>query len=668
MITKMKEIKFMKIFALFALATAFISVDCNAAVVSRNNTQRPSASESRMPTMAARIESNGTNQSKKTSNSKSTTEKTPVKDTQKDTEEIEEETIIEDKTSQFDEILDDTVSSGPDSSSSSLAEKIRAQRAAYESKEKASEATQMQKEATASGKNACDQGLRKCMQNKCGKDYSKCAGDTDTIWGDKMDSCRRDLPCTGHEYALFVPEIKADRDMNARIAGYNAIIECGNSYNNCIFAECGTQFEKCLGKKAGDKAISKCEKIAKNCTKQDSGLPSRMMSAFGAVRQDAEKTIQRDEKRLYELRDAMRDTCKRLGAMFDERTLDCVYTVNFYAGDKNTLYASKKAYAGGTFSCDQNWFGVDITTFKENAFRATRDQKSATSALLGSGVGMAVGAVTSGAIDRAVDRHKADKALDKAQDEHCENYPDAPECADHKSKKKKDKKKEDKDDDKAKDKAKDKTEEKTQDETDKPSDDDAANQSTNTTYSGIITNEEGNALPYILVSITGCNKGTQTDTNGKWEITDCETDENSQIKVKWPVANTTVYPNIYTEGTSYEDQTIKISGYTNGSTVKLTKKNSSASTSSSTESNSVFPLSGTVTDETGTKLSGITVMIMGTASCSAVTDSNGKWNISECRQSINGNNKLYISSSDYQGKEITISSYTNGSTVKLTKK
>ena len=505
MITKMKEIKFMKIFALFALATAFISVDCNAAVVSRNNTQRPSASESRMPTMAARIESNGTNQSKKTSNSKSTTEKTPVKDT----EEIEEETIIEDKTSQFDEILDDTVSSGPDSSNSSLAEKIRAQRAAYESKEKASEATQMQKEATASGKNACDQGLRKCMQNKCGKDYSKCAGDTDTTWGDKMDSCRRDLPCTGHEYALFVPEIKADRDMNARIAGYNAIIECGNSYNNCIFAECGTQFEKCLGKKAGDKAISKCEKIAKNCTKQDSGLPSRMMSAFGAVRQDAEKTIQRDEKRLYELRDAMRDTCKRLGAMFDERTLDCVYTVNFYAGDKNTLYASKKAYAGGTFSCDQNWFGVDITTFKENAFRATRDQKSATSALLGSGVGMAVGAVTSGAIDRAVDRHKADKALDKAQDEHCENYPDAPECADHKSKKKKDKKKEDKDDNKAKDKAKDKTEEKTQDETDKPSDDEGEKKpDESTTAKDNTANAEGAA------AATGDNSNNTANTEG----------------------------------------------------------------------------------------------------------------------------------------------------------
>ena len=84
--------------------------------------------------------------------------------------------------------------------------------------------------------------------------------------------------------------------------------------------------------------------------------------------------------------------------MFDERSLDCVYTVNFYAGNDSTLYASKKAYAGGTFECTPNWFGVDVTTFKENAYRLTREQTSASSAMLGSGVGVAVGAVTSGVV------------------------------------------------------------------------------------------------------------------------------------------------------------------------------------------------------------------------------------------------------------------------------
>ena len=433
--------KIFKIFALCALVFSVSIIDSYAAVVDRSASRRPSTSVSRMPTMAVRIESdtnnNDTNNNDtkqaaeayepetiETSSTKSTTTKESTTTTKsadtapkEEEEEIDESAyIIEDKTLQFEEVIGDLATANDDSESD-LAAQIRAQRAALDAADKMSESSKQIQNAMASGKNACDIGLRKCMQEKCGKDYTKCSGDGDTIWGDKMDSCRRDLPCTGHEYAAFSAEIKADRDMNAKISEYNAIIECGDSYNDCIFTECGKKFEKCLGKKAGDKAIQKCEKIAKNCKKQDSGLPSRMMEAFGAVRQNAEKDIQRDEKKLYELRDAMASVCKRLGAMFDERTLDCVYTVNFYAGDESTLYASKKAYAGSTFDCNQNWFGVDITTFKENAFRATRSAKSASSAFMGAGVGTAAGMISSGMIDRAIDRHKAEKALKEAKEE-----------------------------------------------------------------------------------------------------------------------------------------------------------------------------------------------------------------------------------------------------------
>lgn len=326
------------------------------------------------------------------------------------------EMIIVDKTNQFSEFLSDETESISASSDSDLAKKIREQRAALDTAS-ATAAVSQQISAAANGRNMCDANLRACMQEKCGQDYSKCAGDTDTLWGDKMDACRRDLPCTGHEYTLFAAEIKADRDMNARIASYNSIVDCGNQYNDCVITECGVKFDKCLGKKAGDTAISKCEKIARNCREQDSGLASRMMNVFGTLRQDAEKQVQRDVERLYELRDLMRGACNRLGAMFDERSLDCVYSVEFRAGEKNTLFASKKLYAGDTFNCDQNWFGIDITTFKENAYRATREQKSATSALLGSGVGTAAGAISSGVIDRAIDRHKAERAVKKAEKE-----------------------------------------------------------------------------------------------------------------------------------------------------------------------------------------------------------------------------------------------------------
>lgn len=320
----------------------------------------------------------------------------------------EPEIIVENKASQFDDILDD-VTAGGDASRSALAEQIRAQRAALDAADAATAAKQNTNKAMSGGKNSCDQKLRACMKSKCGNDFTKCAGDGDTIWGDKMDACRRDATCTGEEYRLFATEIKADRDMNATIASYNAIVDCGNNYNQCILQECGTTFGKCLGKQAGDNAISKCNKIAKSCQEQDSGLSSRVMTVFGTLRQDAEAQVAKDEERLHTLRDKMRETCKRLGAMFDERTLDCVYTINFYAAQNEKPYASKKAYAGSSFDCDQNWFGIDITTFKENAFRLTRAQTAASSAMLGGGVGMAVGAVTSGAIDRSIERQKAEK-------------------------------------------------------------------------------------------------------------------------------------------------------------------------------------------------------------------------------------------------------------------
>lgn len=389
----------------------------------------------------------------------------PVKVSVEDEEEAPEPIIIEDKTSQFSDVLGEASTSDNDSSKSALAEKIRAQRAALDARDAVDTANAKMQNSMANGQNACDFGLRECMKKKCGNNYSKCAKDTDTLWGDKMDACRRDLPCTGEEYRIFTTEIKADRDMNTKIASYTSIIECGNRYNDCVITECGKTFSKCLGKSAGDKAIEKCKKIANECKEQDSGLPSRMMEVFGTLRQDAEKQIKKDEEKLYSLRDAMGNACKMLGAMFDERTLDCVYTVNFYAGDKSTLFASKKAYAGSTFNCDQNWFGIDVTTFKENAYRLTRSQTAASSAMLGSGVGTAVGAITSGALNRSLDRQKAEKALKDAKDEdkECNKNKD---CGDGQKCKKgvcvdSDSKKGDDDDDNSKDEDKGKEQSKT---------------------------------------------------------------------------------------------------------------------------------------------------------------------------------------------------------------
>ncbi len=404
---------------------ALFATSSNGAVVQRGTT----TSATSRPTVATRtnITSRMPTMSISPSQSTSTTETEDDEEgTVEEDAEVEEEIVIENKSSQFDEVLGSTSTSATDSSSTELAEMIQRQRAALDAQDATNTATQTMQTALASGQNACDIGLRKCMQGKCGNDFSKCSGDTDTSWGNKMDSCRRETECSGEEYRMFASEIKADRDMNARLASYNAVIDCGNRYNDCIMTQCGVTFSKCLGKAAGDAAIAACETIAKNCTQQDNGLTNRTMQVFATLRQDAEKQVQKDEERLYDLRDQMAEQCRMLGAMFDERSLDCVYTVEFYAGDDSTLYASKKAYAGNTFDCTPNWFGIDVTTFMENAYRLTRTQTSATSSLLGSGLGVAAGALTSGAISRAIDTQKAESALKDAKKEYQENYGNNP--------------------------------------------------------------------------------------------------------------------------------------------------------------------------------------------------------------------------------------------------
>ena len=320
-------------------------------------------------------------------------------------------------------------------SSDNLSEQIKKQREAFAAREARDSAEKSL--LYTNNSNKCDSGLRKCMKEKCGNDFTKCATDGDTIFGDKINSCKRDLKCSGEEIRLFTTEIKADRDMNVRLASYNKVIECGNAYTKCMVSACAADkddetyadfyqqsddmggmngkdnmFTKCLSKSAENGAIQQCKTIADKCKEQDSGLPGRFSTVLGKLRETAETDIKKDESRMYELRDLMRKACTKLGTAFDERTFDCIYTVNFYAGDDaKTPKASRKRYAGDPFVCNQEWFGIDVTTYKENAYRETRSQKGATAAMLGSGVGLATSMITSGAISRGLETQKAEKAL-----------------------------------------------------------------------------------------------------------------------------------------------------------------------------------------------------------------------------------------------------------------
>lgn len=317
---------------------------------------------------------------------------------------------VNNKTSKFNAVLSETGASASDTSTNELADTIRRQRALLDAQNTKTTTKGNNSQSGITTSNACDKALRDCMTEKCGKNFTKCAKDSTTIWGNKMDSCRRNTKCTGHEYSLIAPEILADRDAYIKLSYYQSVVDCGEMYNSCIFDICGKTMNGCLSKSAGDSAVAKCKSIADECKEYDNGLAARAMGVFGDLRTIATKNVARDEQELYKLRDLMQTQCTRLGAMFDERTLDCVFTVNFFAGEDNTLMASKKLYAGDTFKCEPEWFGIDITTFKENAYRLTRSQKSASMAAMGAGFGTAAGLWTSGAVTRAMDTQDAESA------------------------------------------------------------------------------------------------------------------------------------------------------------------------------------------------------------------------------------------------------------------
>jgi hypothetical protein len=139
-----------------------------------------------------------------------------------------------------------------------------------------------------------------------------------------------------------------------------------------------------------------------------------MMQVFGTLRQEAERQVAADEKELYALRDKIAARCVGIGALFDERSFDCVMSVELRLAGETAPFASRKAYAGGAFDCTQEWFGVDVTTYRENAARITREQAAADNAVLGAGLGtlggVGLNAIMDGGLGKSAERDAADNA------------------------------------------------------------------------------------------------------------------------------------------------------------------------------------------------------------------------------------------------------------------
>ncbi len=322
--------------------------------------------------------------------------------------------IIPDKSEKFSKLFGNTT--GGNGDDNGRRDAMRRQLAALGAAEQTVSSISINTAAVTGGASACDDGMRKCMAQKCGSDFRECAGDSDTIWGGKIESCRREVSCDTDEYTASIREIKADRDFNQTLFGFTAVRDCGNRYNSCIIKNCGDGFMKCVSKSGGDNVIESCKSIEQNCTNVDSGLASRAMEIFANLRTQTAKNVTIWETRLYELRDLMATQCRLSGAVLDERSLSCVYTVELVDNGIVPL-ASKKLAAGSGYTCSPEWFGVDLTTYKENAGRLTSSQKGASAAVLGAGVGTLAGSALSGQLSNTMQKQSDNKEERQAQNE-----------------------------------------------------------------------------------------------------------------------------------------------------------------------------------------------------------------------------------------------------------
>ncbi|MCL1786033.1 MAG: hypothetical protein FWG39_02690, partial [Alphaproteobacteria bacterium] len=267
---------------------------------------------------------------------------------------------------------------------------------------------------------SCDDSLRKCMADKCGENFKNCAGDGDSIWGFNIESCARAANCAPREITLFSAEIKADRDHNARWGAVSETYSCGNNYNDCILRACGGRgipnggtsvsasvmgLPYCISKTGGDNAIAnaRCRAIAEQCGDTDSGLAARALEIFGTLRILAERDLATQEQQLYGMREDLRKECRNTGGILDDRSLQCLFNVEMFAGgDWSGMIASRIIGAGAEFQCTPEWFGIDVTTHMENMARYDSQTAAATGAFSGAMLGVAGGMLASGEVYRGL--------------------------------------------------------------------------------------------------------------------------------------------------------------------------------------------------------------------------------------------------------------------------
>ncbi|MDR0449514.1 MAG: hypothetical protein LBG89_03610, partial [Rickettsiales bacterium] len=277
---------------------------------------------------------------------------------------------------------------------------------------------------SAAGKSKCETELRVCVANDCGDDMQKCMGDGDGIWSARFQKCRATTSCNGAEIGVYGDIIKEDMRVDSKLHTMQMIIEGNNMYSRCLQDNCATTqgtpmegmvgFNACVTQVRINQALDACKHIYEKFRPYDSGLQARFTTMMGQLRVEKEKRIAELQKELDEMMPQMRQECKAAGAVFDDRSGECVFTafLSVEHDGRRFTAASKKLVPGSEYQCTDKWFGIDITTFMKNAIGLTIEQKSASAAFMGAGLGVAASVGTSMIADKLGDKGEV---LDKAK-------------------------------------------------------------------------------------------------------------------------------------------------------------------------------------------------------------------------------------------------------------
>lgn len=267
----------------------------------------------------------------------------------------------------------------------------------------------------AAAKSKCETELTKCVIEDCGADMQKCSNDADALWSARFQRCRTKVDCTGAELSVYGDIIKEDIRVDAKIALAQKVVEGNNAYSRCLQQQCGADstsliegrvgFNGCMTQVKINNAINACKGVYEKYREYDSGLQQRFTGVMGLLRSEKEKNIAVLQKELDTIMPQMRTLCTQTGAMFDERSAECVFTAMLSVEDPNNgrryTAGNKKIMPGSEYQCSDRWFGVDVTQYLINSAHLTATQRAASSAFMGAGVGVGLSALTRGLSDKA---------------------------------------------------------------------------------------------------------------------------------------------------------------------------------------------------------------------------------------------------------------------------